>query len=107
MLLVTPDDDSDTDVGLAVLVTTGVDRDDARELEVPLERGGGERSKEATRSGVDVDLLMTDRDQSESGSDGSEQRRENTDRNKHARPGLVLVEEVAHPLNGLVSSGVS
>ena len=58
VLLVAPDDDSDTDVGLAVLVTAGVDRDDARELEVPLERRGRKGSKEATRSGVDVDLLV-------------------------------------------------
>lgn len=81
-LLRAPDDPADTDVRETELVPGGVDRDHARDAEVPLKFGVGEGRDEAAGCAVDV--------------------------NGHGVAGarLVLVEEVGHLFDGLVVTGV-
>lgn len=82
MGLVAIDKPADADVGEAKLVAAGVDADDARDAEVPLEVRRGEGGDEAPGGGVDVDGDID------------------------ACLGFVLVKLLGHFLHGLVVTGV-
>lgn len=77
MRRIPPDSPPDSHVRLSPLVPTRIDRNDARDLEIPLERRGSERSEESARGSVDVN------------GDGD------------ARASFVLVQESGHLLDVL------
>ena len=81
-VLGTPDDPADTDICQSEFVTGGIDRDYARDLEIPLVLRGGEGSDEPSRRGVDVD------------------------RDGYTGLGFVFVEKVRHLLHRFVMTGV-
>ena len=82
VLLGPPDDPSYADIGQSELVARGVNGNDARNAEVPLQLGGGEGSDETAGSAVDVD------------------------RNGVASLLFILVQEVGHLFDGFVMASV-